>query len=675
MDGSSWQFTPFLIPILGAAVVLTFLCVYAWQRRQDAQGTGVFIALLSLSAWWCYTYALELATTDPATMLLWVKLQWISIALLPVAWLVFALYYAGYPQRAGLQNVALLLVLPAVTIILAWTTPVHSLIYADPSVRETGTIVAFSAERGPMFYVNVVYSYTLILIATFLIVRTWRRAVGPQKQLAVVVAFGALLPFIGNAIYQVALLADLPLYVDLTVPAFAFSAILFTWGWFRLQLFDLVPELGDPVIRARSTDSMLEAQDTQVRTLNLVSMGLTILFFIALVPIISLILQSQTNVIIRIVAYLSLYFLLLTVTLWRSGPYLYRALALLAVYLGLALLDMLIGGLSLTTGFLVVAVAVMAGLLLRGRMALTVLLLGIVPFFLLARPGDISSLRWDINSLAYLVLSLLMSAGLLLVAVTTLRRDSRILLRRSRELADQLTGERLQLEQRIAERTRALETTAAVSRRLSTILDQSRLVREVVDQLEEALAYYHVHVYLWDGETDRLKMVGGTGEAGQAMLVAGHALTPSQGLVGRAYSTNKPVIVPDVSVDENWLPNPLLPSTQAEIAMPITYGDEVLGVLDVQEDEVGGLGPEDAQLLAAIAGQIAVALRNARLVAQIQQQAEQEALINAISRKIIQTTDIDSAMNIALAELTQALPAHRAVVRLSLEGEATGNGR
>jgi phosphoserine phosphatase RsbU/P len=262
-----------------------------------------------------------------------------------------------------------------------------------------------------------------------------------------------------------------------------------------------------------------------------------------------------------------------------------------------------------------------------------------------------------------------------LVAVTTLRRDSRILLRRSRELADQLTGERLQLEQRIAERTRALETTAAVSRRLSTILDQSRLVREVVDQLEEALAYYHVHVYLWDGETDRLKMVGGTGEAGQAMLVAGHALTPSQGLVGRAYSTNKPVIVPDVSVDDNWLPNPLLPSNQAEIAMPITYGDEVLGVLDVQEDEVGGLGPEDAQLLAAIAGQIAVALRNARLVAQIQQQAEQEALINAISRKIIQTTDIDSAMNIVLSELTQALPAHRAVVRLSLEGEATGNGR
>ncbi|MFO7662356.1 MAG: histidine kinase N-terminal 7TM domain-containing protein, partial [Chloroflexota bacterium] len=293
MNGTSWQFTPFLIPILGAAVILTFLCVYAWQRRQDAQGTGAFIALLSLSAWWCYTYALELMTTDPATMLLWVKLQWISIALLPVAWLVFALYYAGYPQHASLRNVALLLILPAITIILAWTTPVHTLIYDNPTIQPAGTFVAFSAVRGPMFYVNLVYSYVLIILATYLIIRTWRRAVGSQRQLALVVALGALLPFIGNAIYQVALLGDLPLYVDLTVPAFAFSAILFTWGWFRLQLFDLVPELGEPTIKSRSAEPVMEAQNTQVRTLNLISIGLTVLFFIALVPIIAILLPSQ----------------------------------------------------------------------------------------------------------------------------------------------------------------------------------------------------------------------------------------------------------------------------------------------------------------------------------------------------------------------------------------------
>jgi GAF domain-containing protein len=119
----------------------------------------------------------------------------------------------------------------------------------------------------------------------------------------------------------------------------------------------------------------------------------------------------------------------------------------------------------------------------------------------------------------------------------------------------------------------------------------------------------------------------------------------------------------------------LLPGTKAEIAVPVTYGDEVLGVLDVQEDEAGGLGPQDAQLLQTIAGQLAVALRNARLVTQIQHEAEQEALINTISRKIVQTTDIDGAMNVALAELTQALQARRARARLTLEGETNGHGR
>jgi GAF domain-containing protein len=117
----------------------------------------------------------------------------------------------------------------------------------------------------------------------------------------------------------------------------------------------------------------------------------------------------------------------------------------------------------------------------------------------------------------------------------------------------------------------------------------------------------------------------------------------------------------------------LLPGTQAELAVPITYGNEVLGVLDAQDSEVGGLGPEDSQLLQTIAGQLAVALRNARLMAQIQQEAEQAALINTINRKIAQTTDVDAAMRVALVELSRALEAQSAAVRLHSD-EGNGHG-
>lgn len=674
MNSASWQFTPFLIPILGAAVVLTFLSVYAWRRRQAAQGTVAFVVLLSLTAWWGYIYALELMTTDPAVMLLWVKLEWISIALLPVAWFVFALYYAGYPKYVTLRNLVLLAFIPAIVLVLAWTTPAHTLIYANPGVTTDGSLVFFSAERGIGFYVNVVYSYTLILIAIILILLTLRRSSGEKRRLAVIVAIGALLPFIGNAIYQVALLTGYPLYVDLTVPAFAFSAILFTWGWFGLALSDLVPELGEPVLRAEDSDLALAAQNTQERTLNLVSLGLALLFFVALVPILTIVLRSPPATRPLAVAYIGLFLLALAVAVWQKGPYIPRALGLVAVYLGLAVLDLRVSGLTPVVGSFIVAFAGMAAVLLPGRTALFTLLGGLL--VILAFPPTLEAIfERDITSLAYLLLSLTMTTGLLLLAIVNLRRDSLILLRRSRQLAAELAVEREQLEQRVAERTRALETSAVVSRRLSTILDQSRLVREVVEQLRTAFAYYHVHVYFWDRESARLKMVGGTGAVGQAMLVAGHTLQPTQGLVGRAFTTNETIIVPDVSQNKNWLPNRLLPGTQAEIAVPITYGEEVLGVLDVQEDKIDGLGPEDAQLLQTIAGQLAVAVRNARLVAQIQQEADQQALINAISRKIVQTTDIDGAMNTALTELTQALQARRATARLTLEGETNGHAQ
>jgi hypothetical protein len=670
MNTFALQFTPILMPIIGAAFVLTLLAVYAWRRSHITPGSNVFLVLLILSAWWSYTYALELITTDPATLLFWVKLEWISIALLPVAWLLFALTYAGYSRWVNLPTVTLLVVIPAIMIVLAWTTPAHTLLYENPGVRTAGDLVVFSAERGPAYLVHVIYSYLVILIATLLMIRVWFRARGPQRQLAFIVAAGALLPILSNAIYQFGIFADLAIYVDLTVPAFAFSAVLFAWGWFRLHLFELVPELSAPLPTIDRIDPVLATQTTQARSLNLVSLGLSVLFFLALAPILTLLLRGQPEVRPLAAAYILLYLFSLGIAVWRDGPYLARAVGLTLVYLGLALLDLQVSGLTPVVGFFLVAFAAFAAVLLPLRLTLLMIVIGIVGLGI-SPPAENPPFQQDIYSLGYLLLSMAMTAGMLIFGLVATRRDIRTLLRIARDLSRDLEIERAQLEERVVERTRALETSAAVSRQLSTILDQTQLVHEVVEQLRDAFSYYHVHIFLWDEALGALRMVGGTGEAGQAMLVMGHALRPDQGLVGRAFSTKHPVVVPDVSQDSGWMPNRLLPDTRAELAVPITYGDEVLGVLDAQDSEVNGLGVDDMQLLQTIAGQLAVALRNARLLAQIQREAEQAALINAINRKIAQTTDIDGAMRVAVTELSRALEARESAVRLEITG---GNG-
>ncbi|MCB8965671.1 MAG: GAF domain-containing protein [Ardenticatenaceae bacterium] len=241
-------------------------------------------------------------------------------------------------------------------------------------------------------------------------------------------------------------------------------------------------------------------------------------------------------------------------------------------------------------------------------------------------------------------------------------------------MTDQLQELISSLEQRVESRTRALEASTEIGRRLATILNLHQLVSEVVNLIKTTFDYYHAHIYLLDEATRTLDMAGGTGEVGQRMLASGHKLRLDQGLVGRAATTKTPVLIPDVTQDPTWLPNPLLPDTLAETAVPIIYQNTVLGVLDVQHNITHGLSDEDVRLLQAIASQVAIAVRNARLYEQAQQQAEQQTTINEISQRIRKATDVESVLQIAAHELGLALGARRASVELS-RPTVTDNGR
>jgi GAF domain-containing protein/HAMP domain-containing protein len=233
---------------------------------------------------------------------------------------------------------------------------------------------------------------------------------------------------------------------------------------------------------------------------------------------------------------------------------------------------------------------------------------------------------------------------------------------------NQITSDLVQslesLEQRVVSRTKALATSTEVSRSLSNILDQNELVIEVVERVKEAFNYYHVHIYLFDQDRSELIMTGGTGEAGKALLEQGHRIPRGHGLVGRAAEPNLPVLVPDTTADPDWLPNPFLSDTKAEVAVPIASGGIVLGVLDAQQNERDALGQQDVDVLQSIASQVAIALQNSQTYRKTRQQAEHEALVGSISQKIQGETTVEGALQVAVRELGRALGSDYARIRL-----------
>ncbi|MGB1287841.1 MAG: ATP-binding protein, partial [Aggregatilineales bacterium] len=173
--------------------------------------------------------------------------------------------------------------------------------------------------------------------------------------------------------------------------------------------------------------------------------------------------------------------------------------------------------------------------------------------------------------------------------------------------------ERLNLLEQTQRRASDLETVARLSAATTTITDVDDLLHSVAELTKTSFNLYHSHIYLVNEEANMLVMTAGAGEAGQFMKQQNHTIPLNRvnSLVARAARTGEAVISNDIMETVNFMPNPYLPDTRSELALPMVVGDTLIGVLDMQSDEVGRFAGDDVRVKASLADQVAIAVQNA----------------------------------------------------------------
>jgi len=176
------------------------------------------------------------------------------------------------------------------------------------------------------------------------------------------------------------------------------------------------------------------------------------------------------------------------------------------------------------------------------------------------------------------------------------------------------------LEQRVAERTRNLQTAADVSSATTSVLDPDELLYQVVNLVRERFSLYYVGLFLLDEEKKFAVLRAGTGRAGRQMLDRGHRLeVGGSSMIGRCIAREQARIALHIGAEAvRRYANPVLPDTRSELAMPLRSRGQVIGAMTVQSDQESAFDETDIAVMQTMADQVGVAIDNARLFTETQ---------------------------------------------------------
>jgi sigma-B regulation protein RsbU (phosphoserine phosphatase) len=171
---------------------------------------------------------------------------------------------------------------------------------------------------------------------------------------------------------------------------------------------------------------------------------------------------------------------------------------------------------------------------------------------------------------------------------------------------------------------------------LNTTLDLETLLRRTSELVRAVIPYRIFAILLLNDRTRELRMrfqIGHTADVERLRIPMG------RGVVGQVAQTRQPVLLNDVTQSDLYFG--VNPDVRSELGVPLIAKNRLIGVMDIEHDQVGHFRPEHVRLLTLTASRIAQAIENARLYARVSRQAQTLAVMNEIATELASILELD----------------------------------
>ncbi len=171
---------------------------------------------------------------------------------------------------------------------------------------------------------------------------------------------------------------------------------------------------------------------------------------------------------------------------------------------------------------------------------------------------------------------------------------------------------------------------------LNTTLDLQTLMHRTAELVRVVIDYKIFAILLLNDRTNDLRM---RFQIGHAAEMDRKRIRLGQGIVGIAAERKQSVLVNDVAKSEHYLPS--IPGVRSELAVPLVVKNKLIGVLDIESEQVDFFQTEHMHLLELTASRVAIAIENARLYTRVSRQAQMLEVLNEISRDLTSILELD----------------------------------